>query len=119
RAIHRAIEKIELSQSVAVLLERLTTNNRHQQLLDDALAQMLQLLNKPATHDINAHQVGRWLKREPPLKEKRLPPEWLGEKSAALAAEAVQSILNDNDNDERHQMRQGFNRAVQRLIDRL
>lgn len=119
RAIHRAIDKVDLSQSMAVILESMTKNNRHQQLLDDALAQVLQLVNKPATHEFIAHQVVRWLKREHPLKEKMLPTEWLGEKSAALAADAVQSILNEIEKDDSHQLRQGFNRAMQRLIERL
>ena len=119
RAIHQAIDKVDLSQSAALVLESLTKNNRHQQLLDDALAQVLQLVNRPGTHEFIALQVVRWLKREHPLKEKMLPSEWLGEKSAELAASAVQSILSEIENDPSHQLRQGFNRAVQRLISRL
>lgn len=119
RAIHKAIDKVDLSQSAALILESLTKNNRHQQLLDDALAQILQLVNKPGTHEFIAHQVVSWLKREHPLKEKMLPSEWLGEKSAELAASAVQSILTEIEHDDAHQLRQGFNRAVQRLITRL
>ena len=119
RAIHKAIDKVDLTQSAAMILESLTKNNRHQQLLDDALAQVLQLINKPGTHEFISQQVVRWLKREHPLKEKMLPSEWLGEQSAELAAKAVQSILSEIENDESHQLRQGFNRAVQRLIARL
>ncbi|MEI2604930.1 DUF445 family protein [Erwinia aphidicola] len=119
RAIHKAIDKVDLTQSAAMILESLTKNNRHQQLLDDALAQVLQLINKPGTHEFIAQQVVRWLKREHPLKEKMLPSEWLGEQSAGVAAKAVQSILSEIENDESHQLRQGFNRAVQRLITRL
>ncbi|MFG1174035.1 DUF445 domain-containing protein [Erwiniaceae bacterium CAU 1747] len=119
QAIHKAIDKVDLSQSSALILESLTKNNRHQQLLDDALAQVLQLINRPATHEFIALQVVRWLKREHPLKEKVLPSEWLGEKSADLAASAVQSILYEIENDPTHALRQGFNGAVQRLIVRL
>jgi len=119
RAIHKAIDKVDLTQSAAMILESLTKNNRHQQLLDDALAQVLQLINKPGTHEFIAQQVVRWLKREHPLKEKMLPSEWLGEQSAGVAAKAVQSILSEIEHDESHQLRQGFNRAVQRLITRL
>lgn len=119
RAIHKAIDKVDLTQSAAMVLESLTKNNRHQALLDDAIAQVLHLVNKPATHDFIAQQVMRWLKREHPLKEKMLPTEWVGEKSAELAANAVKSILNDIEQDGAHEIRQGFNRAVQRLIERL
>ncbi|WP_380179952.1 DUF445 domain-containing protein [Kalamiella sp. sgz302252] len=119
RAIHKAIDKVDLTQSAALILESLTKNNRHQALLDDAIAQLLHLINKPTTHDFIAQQVMRWLKREHPVKEKILPTEWVGEKSAELAANAVKSILNDIEQDGTHELRQGFNRAVQRLIERL
>lgn len=119
RAIHKAIDKVDLSQSAAMVLESLTKNNRHQALLDDAISQLLQLVNKPGTHEFIAQQVMRWLKREHPIKEKMLPTEWVGDKSAELAANAVKSILNDIEQDGTHELRQGFNRAVQRLIGRL
>lgn len=119
RAIHKAIDKVDLSQSAAMVLESLTKNNRHQTLLDDAIAQLLHLVNKPGTHEFIAQQVMRYLKREHPLKEKMLPTEWVGDKSAEMAANAVRSILNDIEQDGAHEIRQGFNRAVQRLIERL
>ena len=118
-AIHKAIDKADLSQSAAMVLESLTKNNRHQALLDDAIRHLFQLINKPATHEFIALQVIRWLKREHPVKEKMLPTEWVGEKSAELAANAVKSILKDIGQDGTHELRQGFNRAVQRLIERL
>lgn len=119
RAIHKAIDKVDLSQSAALVLESLTKNNRHQALLDDAIAQLLHLVNKPGTHEFIAQQVMRYLKREHPLKEKMLPTEWVGDKSAEMAANAVRSILNEIEQDGTHEIRQGFNRAVQRLIERL
>lgn len=119
RAIHQAIDKVDLSQSAAMVLESLTKNNRHQALLDDAITQLLHLVNKPGTHEFIARQVIRWLKREHPIKEKMLPTDWVGEKSAELATNAVKSILNDIEQDGTHELRHGFNRAVQRLINQL
>ncbi|ATA22460.1 DUF445 domain-containing protein [Gibbsiella quercinecans] len=118
-AIHKAIDKVDLSQTSAMLLESLTKNNRHQVLLDDAIRQLLHLVNKPGTHAFIAQQVVSWLKREHPITEKMLPTDWVGDKSAELAASAVQSILNDIEQDGAHELRQGFNRAVQRLIAQL
>lgn len=118
-AIHKAIDKVDLSQTSAMLLESLTKNNRHQVLLDDAIRQLLHLVNKPGTHAFIAQQVISWLKREHPITEKMLPTDWVGDKSAELAASAVQSILNDIEQDGAHELRQGFNRAVQRLIAQL
>ena len=119
RAVHRALDKVDLTQSSAMILDSLTKNNRHQALLDAAIEQLLLLLHKPGTREFIALQIVRWLKREHPVKAKVLPTEWLGEHSATLVANAVNSILDDVARDQGHELRLGFNRAVQRLIDRL
>ncbi|MCL9646852.1 DUF445 domain-containing protein [Pantoea eucrina] len=119
RAVHRALDKVDLTQSSAMILDNLTKNNRHQALLDAAIEQLLQLLHKPGTREFIALQIVRWLKREHPVKAKVLPTEWLGEHSATLVANAVDSILDEVARDQGHELRLGFNRAVQRLIDRL
>ena len=119
RAVHRALDKVDLTQSSAMILDSLTKNNRHQALLDAAIEQLLQLLHKPGTREFIALQIVRWLKREHPVKAKVLPTEWLGEHSATLVANAVDSILDEVARDQGHELRLVFNRAVQRLIDRL
>lgn len=119
RAVHRAIDKVDLSQTSAMVLESLTRNNRHQALLDAAIDQLLKLLHKPATREFIALQLVRWLKREHPIKAKMLPTEWLGEHSAELVANAVDSLLDDVAMDQGHELRLGFNRAVEKLIVRL
>lgn len=119
RAVHRALDKVDLTQSSAMILDSLTKNNRHQALLDAAIEQLLLLLHKPGTREFIALQIVRWLKREHPVKAKVLPTEWLGEHSATLVANAVDSILDEVARDQGHELRLGFNRAVQRLIDRL
>jgi uncharacterized membrane-anchored protein YjiN (DUF445 family) len=48
-----------------------------------------------------------------------LPTEWLGEHSAELVANAVDSLLDDVALDQGHELRLGFNRAVDRLIEKL
>lgn len=119
KAVHKAIDKVDLTQSTAMLLDSLTKNNRHQALLDAAVEQLLMLLNRPGTREIIAMQIVRWLKREHPMKAKMLPTEWLGEHSADLVANAVNSILDDVSQNSGHEVRLGFNRAVERLIDKL
>ncbi|UYP73984.1 DUF445 domain-containing protein [Pantoea dispersa] len=119
RAVHRALDKVDLTQSSALLLDSLTKNNRHQELLDAAVQQLLRLLHKPGTREFIALQIVRWLKREHPIKAKVLPTEWLGEHSAELVANAVDSILDEVARDQGHEFRLGFNRSVQRLIERL
>jgi len=119
RAVHRAIDKVDLSQTSALVLESLTKNNRHQALLDAAIDQLLKLLHKPTTREFIANQLVRWLKREHPIKAKMLPNEWLGEHSAELVANAVDSLLDDVALDQGHELRLGFNRAVEKLIVKL
>lgn len=119
RAVHRAIDKVDLSQTSALLLESLTKNNRHQALLDAAIEQLLKLLHKPSTREFIAMQLVRWLKREHPIKAKMLPTEWLGEHSAELVANAVDSLLDDVALDQGHELRLCFNRAVDKLIVKL
>ncbi|MBK0097962.1 DUF445 domain-containing protein [Erwinia sp. S63] len=119
RAVHRALDKVDLTQSSALLLDSLTKNNRHQELLDAAVQQLLRLLHKPGTREFIAAQIVRWLKREHPIKAKMLPTEWLGEHSAEVVANAVDSILDEVAINQGHELRLGFDRAVQRLIEKL
>jgi uncharacterized membrane-anchored protein YjiN (DUF445 family) len=119
RAVHKAIDKVDLSYSSALLLESLTKNNRHQALLDSVIAQLLALLEKPASREFIARQIVHWLETEHPVKAKVLPTEWLGEQSAELVSDAVNSLLDDVSQDKTHQIRRAFDSAVQRLIDNL
>ena len=119
RAVHKAIDKVDLSYSSALLLESLTKNNRHQALLDSVIAQLLALLEKPASREFIARQIVHWLETEHPVKARVLPTEWLGEQSAELVSDAVNSLLDDVSQNKTHQLRRAFDRAVQRLIDSL
>ncbi|EIY9336511.1 DUF445 domain-containing protein [Escherichia coli] len=78
RAVHRAIDKVDLSGTSALMLES-----------------------------------------EHPLKAKILPTEWLGEHSAELVSDAVNSLLDDISRDRAHQIRHAFDRATFALIDKL
>ena len=60
-----------------------------------------------------------WLETEQPLKAKILPTEWLGEHSAELVSDAVNSLLDDISHDRAHQIRYAFDRATFKLIDKL
>ena len=119
RAVHKAIDKVDLSYSSALLLESMTKHNRHQALLDSLIAQLLTLLNRESTRELIARQIVHWLETEHPRKSKVLPTEWLGEHSAELVASAVNSMLDDISEDQGHQLRLAFDRATFKLIDKL
>ena len=118
-ALHAAIDKIDLSASMGAVLDSLTKDGRHQDLLDAALRRLIKLLNKPATRTLISEQIIQWIKREHPLKEKLLPTEWLGSHSATAVTDAVNSLLDEIGKDRGHELRRRFDRLAEKLIDRL
>ncbi|WP_299998591.1 DUF445 family protein [uncultured Cedecea sp.] len=119
RGVHKAIDNLDLSHSGAILLESMTKHHRHQVLLDALIGQVLGLLKKPSSRAFIAGQITAWLNSEHPRKAKLLPTEWLGEQSAEWVSDAVNRLLDDITHDKQHQIRQGFDRAVQRFITEL
>ena len=119
RAVHKAIDKVDLTETSALMLESLTRNNRHQKLLDTLINQLIALLQRESTRTFIARQVVHWLETDHPMKAKILPKEWLGEQSATLVSDAVNSLLDDINADSTHQIRQAFDRATRKLIANL
>lgn len=119
RAVHKAIDKVDFSGTSALMLESMTKNDRHQVLLDTLIAQLIALLQRDSSRAFIAQQIVRWLETEHPLKAKILPTEWLGEHSAELVSDAVNSLLDDISHDQAHQIRHAFDRATFKLIDKL
>ena len=119
QAIYAAIEKVDLSKSAGMILDHLTKDGRHQELLDEAIGQVVALLGQPETGAFISRKIIDWLKTEHPLKEKVLPSEWIGENGAALIANAASSLLSDVGRNPSHQIRANFDAVVQRLIARL
>lgn len=118
-ALYAAMDKVDLSTSVATLLESLTKDGRHQTLLDQAMQKLIALLEQPASRQFIATQIVSWVKREHPIKSKVLPTEWLGENAAEMVSNAVNSMLDDIGSDRGHAFRQSFDRVVERFIVRL
>lgn len=119
RALYRVIDKMDLSASVAGILESLTRGGRHQQLLDQAMDQIEQLLAKDGTRQFISEQIIAWMKREHPRTARLLPTDWLGRNGADMVSNAVNSVLDDMGNDKSHAFRQDFDHAVQRFIEKL
>lgn len=119
RAVHKAIDKVDITDTSALMLESMTKNNRHQQLLDALIAQLIAMLKREKTRAFIAHQIVHWLETEHPRKALLLPTEWLGEHGAELVSEAVDSLLDDISEDRGHQIRQAFDRATVKLIENM
>ena len=64
RAVHRAIDKVDLSGTSALMLESMTKNDRHQVLLDTLIAQLIALLQRDKSRKFIASKLFRWLESE-------------------------------------------------------
>ena len=119
RAVHKAIDKVDLTQTSAMMLEGLTRDNRHQKLLDSLISQLIALLQRDSSRAFIARGIVHWLETEHPLKARLLPTEWLGEHSAEMVTDAVNTLLDEVSQDRAHQIRHAFDRAALKLIDNL
>ncbi|CAN0627052.1 DUF445 domain-containing protein YjiN [Burkholderia multivorans] len=118
-AFRALIGKIDLSQSMGAILDMLTKDGRHQALLNDGIAQIVDVLGKPENRSVIAAYIVDWLKSQYPTVEKILPTNWLGENGAELLANAVSRVLQQIAEDPEHELRQRFDETVARLIERL
>ena len=119
RAVHKAIDKVDFTETSAVMLESMTKNNRHQVLLDAIINRLITLIQRDSTREFISDQIVHWLKTEHPRKAMVLPTEWLGDQSAEMVSNAVNTLLDDISHDRTHQIRQAFDRATLKLIDNL
>ena len=118
-ALRAVLAKVDLSKSMGSILDTLTKDGRHQELLDAGIGQFVSLLRAPTSRDFIAKHIGAWLKRDHPMKERILPTSWLGENGAELIANALDKMLMQVSEDPAHQLRSDFDEVVKRLIDRL
>lgn len=119
QALRAVLAQVDFSRALATGLQALTQDGRHQAVLDDVLRRISAVLQQTDTQHLVAEAIVQWLKREHPLKEKLLPTDWLGDKGAELAAQALESLLHDIAHNPQHRMREAFDGALQRLIVRL
>ena len=119
KAMRALIGRIDLTQTLARVLEALTHQGRHQALLDDALTQLISVLKNDGTRNVIARTIVQWLKKEHPLKEKMLPTDWLSDQGAAMLASALEGLLADIAQNPQHQLREKFDATVQQFITQL
>jgi uncharacterized membrane-anchored protein YjiN (DUF445 family) len=119
KAVRTLIGQIDLSRTLATVLGALTHNGRHQALLSDALTHVIAALQNEETRTWMARTIVLWAKKEHPYTEKILPTDWLGNKSAALMAQALENLLADVASNPEHALRARFDGAVHSLIERL
>lgn len=115
-ALVAVFDKVDLSKSLGAILETLTKDGRHQELLDEGITQLVELLNKPDTRSFIATHIVSWLKTNHPRKELVLPTNWIGENGAQIVANGINAILTQIGEDPNHTLRKSFDEAVEKLI---
>jgi uncharacterized membrane-anchored protein YjiN (DUF445 family) len=118
-SLRAALARVDLSKSAGAILDTLTKDGRHQELLDRMLDQLGALLQEEGTREYVAARIVDWLKGEYPWTEKVLPSEWIGEKSANVLESAVNRLLVEVSEDREHQLRRKFDEVVEKLIVQL
>lgn len=119
KAVHTLIGSVDLSQSAGAILESMTRNGRHQELLNEGINQLSQLLHNEETQAYIAQGIVDWLKDEYALFEKVLPSEAIGRKGADIAVRLAAGILGKVNGDPDHPLRKNFDDFAHDFIERL
>ncbi len=119
KAVHSLIRSVDLSQSAGVILESMTRNGRHQELLDEGINQLAKLLENEETQAFIAQGIVDWLKEEYAMFEKVLPKEAIGRKGADIAVRLAAGILARVNDDPEHQLRKNFDQFTNDFVARL
>ncbi|WP_144109295.1 DUF445 domain-containing protein [Paraburkholderia sp. BCC1886] len=118
-ALRDVLDKVDLSHSMGSILDTLTKDGRHQDLLDAGIEQVVSFLRQPAAREFIAERIVEWVKGEYPKMEKILPSAWLGEKGADAIANAANRMLEQIAANPTHELRERFDEAAQKLIVKL
>ncbi len=118
-SLHEMIDRVDLSKSAGTILETLTKNNRHQELLNETINQLINLLQNSENQKFLADKLILLLQEEFPFLEKILPSEWIGKKGVGTIVSALQKLLNAVTEDENHSVRKEFDAYIQLFIQKL
>lgn len=118
-AARTLVAGVDLSHSAAQVLDALTAEGRHQQLLDQLIAKLLEACARPATREAIAQQIVDWLRTEHRVKQMVLPTEWLGDKGSEVIANNLGDWLEQVREDPAHKLRAAFDVQVHALVARL
>lgn len=117
--LYAALDKVDLSKSAGAILDTLTKDGRHQELLDQMLDQLGQLLADESTRAFVSARIVDGLKGEFPWTEKVLPTTWIGESGARVLETSVNRLLLQVSEDREHELRKKFDEVVQKLVVQL
>lgn len=122
--LRRRADQFDLAGAAGGVLASLTSDRRHQLLLDEGLAQMAAWLDKPEVQEMLAARIVAVAGEEYPklvgmLGFVGLNAEDLGSKFAAGLVRGANQWLHDVSSDPEHERRLAFDAAVARFVERL
>jgi len=118
-ALRTVINKIDLSPAIGSILDVLTRDGRHQQLLDALIHYGMRELQKPAVRGDIARRVAQWLKEEHKWKQLLIPTEWLTGQVVDAAGTVIERLLTDISQRPEHEIRAIFDGQVDKLVAQL
>ncbi|MEJ0003900.1 MAG: DUF445 domain-containing protein [Pararobbsia sp.] len=123
-ALRRRAGEFDLAGGVGALLSTLTSDNRHQRLLDEGLKELAQWFGRAEVQQMLADKIVEVAGEEYPaligaLGFMGLKAEDLGLKFAGGLVRGVNKWLHEISEDPEHERRQAFDRTVTRFIERL
>jgi uncharacterized membrane-anchored protein YjiN (DUF445 family) len=119
KAVHTLVRSVDLSQSAGAILESMTRNGRHQELLNEGIEQLAKLLQNEETQAFIAQGIVDWVKEEYSMLEMVLPKEAIGRKGADIAVRLAAGILAKVSGDPEHQLRRNFDQFTDDFVARL
>jgi uncharacterized membrane-anchored protein YjiN (DUF445 family) len=119
RAVHGMIQGVDLSRTAGTILESVTRDGRHQELLDEGIVQLARLLANEETQAFIAQGIVDWLREEYAFMERMLPSELIGRKGADITVKLAAGILKRVSEDPQHPLRQRFDSFTADFIARL
>jgi uncharacterized membrane-anchored protein YjiN (DUF445 family) len=119
KAVHGVIGSIDFSKSAGMMLEGLTHNRRHQELLNEGIGQLSTLLENEETQQVLAQGIVDWLREDYAFIEKMLPTDAIGRKGAEVAVSMAAKILAKVAEDPDHPLRQRFDTYTEEFVGRL
>lgn len=118
-AAREVFKGVDLTGSLRGVLDMLTRDGRHDELLEQAVDRALRLMERPETRAWMAAQVIDWLTQEHPRKQKLLPKQWIANNVASAIADAVAGRLESIRANPAHAYRQLFDQWVRDFVLRL
>jgi uncharacterized membrane-anchored protein YjiN (DUF445 family) len=119
RAVHGMIQGVDLSKTAGTILESVTRDRRHQELLDEGIVQLAKLLANDETQAFIAQGIVDWLREEYAFMERMLPSELIGRKGADITVKLAAGILKRVSEEPQHPLRQRFDTFTADFIARL